>query len=114
MAVTVGTTLTTLVEFNGAKEYLGVKIVNGDTAFDAFEFQVKMTDIDGEPWTSIAISTDFSSPWPVSSTVDLTTLTSSATGILLAVGKHWTKARVQASVASGTSDVDVYAIATED
>ena len=109
MAVTVGTTLTTLVEFNGAKEYFGVKVVNGGTAFNAFEFQVKMTEIDAEPWTSIPISTDFSSPWPVSSTVDLTTLTSSATGILLAAGKHWVKARIQASVASGSSDVDVYA-----
>jgi hypothetical protein len=112
----VGTSLTTIYEsVAGFSEYLGFKVENDDgAALNAFQFQVKMSKIDtddstAETWESITISTDLASPWPVASTTDLTSLGTDSVGSLMAVGRHWAQIRLQASVASGTTNVTVYA-----
>ena len=106
---TVGTSLTTLLEFTvtGA-EYLGFQIENGSgAALNAFIVQARVS-INSDNWVTIPISTDAASPWPFYSTTTLAALTTDAQAVLAGVGRHWAQVRLQASVASGSTDVTVY------
>jgi hypothetical protein len=108
--VTVGDSLTTVLEMTvTGGEYLGFQIENGTgAALDAFEVQVRVSNL-SDNWVSIPISTDQSAPWPFFSTSDLTSLGTSTNAILAGVGRHWAQIRLQASVASGTTEITVYA-----
>lgn len=106
---TVSDSLTTLLEFTvtGA-EYLGFQIENGSgAALNDFEVQARVST-NSDNWVTLAISTDAASPWPFYSTTDLTALSTNTQAILAGVGRHWAQIRLQASVASGTTELTVY------
>ena len=109
LTTTVGTSLTTVLQMTvtGA-EYLGFQIENSsDAALNAFEVQARVSNASSN-WVTLSISTDAASPWPFYSTTDLTALGTSTNAILAGVGRHWAEIRLQASVASGTTELTVY------
>ena len=109
---TVTTSLTTIAEIQSQyAEFLGFAIVNGATALNAFQVEAQVSA--AAPWVPIK-TTGYTDAWgtsPAWATANLTTLGASGEAVLAVLGKHWQRVRLRASVASGTSDVTVYASA---
>jgi hypothetical protein len=105
---TVGTTLTTILTLEtGYSDRIGIQVTNGATSFNAFQLQ---GSIDGGNW--VALATDaggFSTPvMPLRRTLGTpVTLANAARAFLLLDGGYFRYLRLQASVASGTSEVVV-------
>ena len=107
---TVGTTLTTIVTLDtGRSDRVGVTVTNGATAFNACQLQ---GTVDGTTWVALASDAGgFSTPLlPLRRCIGApVTLAGTAVATLLIDGGYFKQMRVQASVASGTSVVNVEA-----
>jgi hypothetical protein len=106
---TVGDTLTTVFEGRtGFSEIVGFKISNTGANLSDFQVQVRVSSDETEPWLSLPLSTDAATPWPFFATTNLTTLSSGGLASLFGVAGHFKNIRLQARVASGTTEVIIW------
>lgn len=103
--VTVGTALTTLLEYDGG-EFIGIQIENGATAFNDFVIQAKIGSTSS--WVTIPYGNNIGTPGVAYSAQTLTSLGSNTSAILIVSGEYFDAIRCLASVASGTSVVRVF------
>lgn len=104
---TVGTSLTVIAQEGGGVDVMTYQIRNGSgAALNALVLEARCGNTNF--WESVPISTDVGSPWPASSTVDLTTLTTNAGGLLFVAARQCKEWRVRASVAAGSTEVTVF------
>lgn len=104
---TVSTSLTTVLEvFVSEGRTMGIQVVNGATALNAFQVQMSFTP-SGAYQTILSAAGDYTTPAEplLKASGNLTTLGISTTGWLMLNVRHAAKIRIQASVAAGSSDV---------
>ena len=110
---TVNTTLSAIATIDdGYAESVGFELSNGSgAALDALEVQVRVT-VDA-PWETVAsAANDFTEApagnFPVWASRDPTTLPVNTNVVIAVVGRHWQSVQLLASVASGSTEVEVY------
>lgn len=107
----VGTTLTAIATVpNRFSTLTTFQIINGATAFNAFQVQARNGGGD-TPWVVLQSTDPTSNPaWGIRASANLVTLASSGNAMLSIPG-GFAEVRLMASVASGTSTVTVHASA---
>jgi hypothetical protein len=102
------TALTTIATVPGRfAEFIGFQIANDGAAFNAFQVQARMGP--SASWV-ILKSSDFTAASgfsPAWATAELATLGDGSEALLYVLGKHPYEIRLQASIASGSTEVTV-------